>query len=75
MILTFIPAGTKIYALNNITYWWRPITVKAESMVHEIVKDIRECAWNVMGFTVYKVSALYIAIENSVELIHEYIPW
>ena len=75
MIVSFVPKNTKIYILNNLTYWWRPITIKDEVMLHELVKDTRECGWNVFGFFVYKVGALYLAVENTVKFIHEYIPW
>jgi hypothetical protein len=75
MIVTFIPPKTKIYLLNNLTNWWRPVVVKNECMTHEIVRDTRECGWNVQGFTVYKIGACYMAIENDKPLIRHYIPW
>lgn len=35
MMLNFIPPNTKIYMLNSITNWWKPIIVKNENMVGE----------------------------------------
>ncbi len=75
MMLNFIPPNTKIYMLNSITNWWKPIIVKNENMVGEPELDPREHGRNVIGFTVYRFGGFYLAIDNDIELIHEYIPW